>query len=228
MSMKLLEIHQDDYTTRPLDIDVHDAANLISTHCKDMLEACISSGRLLYRGISEQRMGKDFIVSASIRPDRQPVEMLPGVHSLLEKAFKKVGLVANRSNSIFTCARAIVADKWGEPYAVFVYDGWHATVFDDSVGAYSFGKLQKEGHRILNQDADDYNHDEEVQLARMVEIVKQMQPHDLTNSSELAHELERNNIDILVTGRKFVAVHVGYRDDDKDSYELFKLLGIGL
>lgn len=209
--MKTFELFEDKYKFHNLQNakepgarsvkDPKEMAAIIEKNCKTMLSAFRTSGKYLYRGIKSN----DDAIITSIRPDRRPVEMDPLSHENLHLAFKKAGLKATRKNSIFCSASHIIAISWGDPYVIFVKDGWSGTIFETKKKDYTFYKMQEIG---THETVDD-----------MTKDILKMKPKAFSSSADLAKILSAKYEDILITGDSYLAF-----ESDSETWETVREL----
>jgi len=99
----------------------------IVRHCPTIVNACKSTGKLLYRGTKESApafYGKPF--NERIAKDSNSM-----MHEAWNYAMDKIGVVARRDNSIFTTTSKSLADNFGhQVYIVFFRDPFHFTWSD--------------------------------------------------------------------------------------------------
>lgn len=180
--------------------DMEHLAQIIKQNCSTMLAAYLAVGRPIYRGI---RGSSRDVIATQIRPNRKPVQMNPEYHKALAQAFTKLGLKANRTNSIFCTADKRTASDWGDPYLVFLKDGWEGTVFDGvAYDDYAFYKLQD----IARGYAADKN------LLQMTDRIAELKPRAIKTTADLIGVIERGTKDIIFTGTSYIGVH-GYSKD---------------
>jgi hypothetical protein len=114
-------------------------------------------------------------------------------HDELHDIFIRHGFPATRKNSIFCTTRKDVAEEWGEPYIVFVKDGWTGTIFDNQKNGYSFYNL-RHAH-----DADEAE----------LEFVD-MKPVKITTSADLAKAIDEKHFEMLIAGSGYYALNSAY------------------
>jgi hypothetical protein len=99
----------------------------IVRHCPTIVNACKSTGKLLYRGTKESApafYGKPF--NERIAKDSNSM-----MHDAWNYAMDQIGVVARRDNSIFTTTSKSLADNFGhQVYIVFFRDPFHFTWSD--------------------------------------------------------------------------------------------------
>ena len=99
----------------------------IVRHCPTIVNACKSTGKLLYRGTKEDApafYGKPF-------NERVAKDSSSTVHGAWNHAMDQMGVVARRDNSIFTTTSRGLASNFGsQVYIVFFKDPFHFTWSD--------------------------------------------------------------------------------------------------
>jgi len=192
------------------------AAELLKREYKTFVDAYSNSHGRLFRGIKEEKDAD--IIGAHIRPDRKPLYMGPNNQKLLTKAFDLIGLKANRTNSIFCSSDKYVANSWGEPYIIFVKDGWSGTIFKDIRTDYVFNYAM----RVVDDAIMEFEEDETKQVEYIKEQLLKKTPLQFSSSSHLSNIINSNYVDILITGSKYL----GLRYSSPFSRETLKILGI--
>lgn len=99
----------------------------IVRHCPTIVNACKSTGKLLYRGTKEDApafYGKPF-------NERVAKDSSSTMHDAWNYAMDQMGVVARRDNSIFTTTSRTLASNFGtQVYIVFFRDPFHFTWSD--------------------------------------------------------------------------------------------------
>lgn len=99
----------------------------IVRHCPTIVNACKSTGKLLYRGTKEDApafYGKPF--NERVAKDSSSI-----MHGAWNHAMDQIGVVARRDNSIFTTTSRSLASNFGtQVYIVFFRDPFHFTWSD--------------------------------------------------------------------------------------------------
>lgn len=184
-----------------------DVVAIIEANCSEVLAAYRKQGECLWRGVKEAR---DPVIISDIRQHRLPIQMAPEAHYALEKAFTQLGLVANRSNSIFCSARVSIAMDWGGVYAVFPKNGWSGTIFNTQVDDYNFYALQSAARQYIGTK----------NFGMLVDQIKDMGPKIITPAN-LDGVLSEQFADVLITGSSYIGIKYGNK-------KLFDMLGINL
>jgi len=119
--MRLNEILENSFTD-----EVVDALNLIERDCKPYLND-LPKGKHLYRGIQDLDTNNTRVsfTKLQVRQSRAPRDTRQIEHEIVDKIMKEVGLVATRSNSIFTQASPDGLKDYGEVYLVFPIGEYH-------------------------------------------------------------------------------------------------------
>ena len=164
-------------------------ANLIETNCGQMLNAYRNSDEYLYRGIKHAMSP---VIITNIRQDRIPGYLNPGLHNKTIEIFTKLGLKANRGNSIFCTTSKEIASAWGTYYIIFVKDGWSGTVFNKVKRSYVFNRIEGLNPK---EKFDDYN----------TNFIKKLAPVVVTPEN-LRIVLDQRFEDVLITGQSYIAL----------------------
>lgn len=164
-------------------------AELIERDCKTWLRGCLDAGKPVYRGIKSTAP----FIEKDIRQDRTAIQMSQKRHDGLHDLFQRHGFPATRKNSIFCTTRKDVAADWGEPYIVFVKDGWTGTVFENQKNNYAFYNLA-------------HAHDMDEAELEFVD----MAPAKITTSTDLAKAIDDKHFEMLITGKGYYAISPAY------------------
>lgn len=107
---------------RQLRHDLSDLATYIVSACQPYLKEVGISGleHPLWRGVRPSDIPHDdqFWFRGVTRTDRKPVDTAPDVHGIYNFIIEKKGLVANRSNSLFTTGNISRAGNYGIAHAI--------------------------------------------------------------------------------------------------------------
>lgn len=96
----------------------------IQKQCSEILSVYREvPGRYLYRGFSSNPTA--YFLKGVSPTNRMPTDMSYTVHSKLVHLFNKLGIKANRSNSIFCTTHGITAQGHGPVYIIFPINGFN-------------------------------------------------------------------------------------------------------
>lgn len=167
-------------------------ADVIEANCGQMLEAYRNTGHVLYRGI---KGANSEVVVTNIRPNRVAGYLGAKLHAKMSKYFTKLGLKANRENSIFCTTSREVASSWGDYYIIFIKDGWTGTIFNKVKRGYVYDHIA-----VLSpkDKFDDYN----------INKLKNLDPVVVTPQN-LDYVLYQHFQDVLITGESYIALRPG-------------------
>lgn len=189
-------------------------AAAIKQHAGDMLKAYQLADGFIYRGMGK-RHNPDEASSqyATIRGDRQTVDVSAEQHEVLDAAFKRIGVDATRKNGIFCSAQLETAKNWGsKAFIIFLKDGWSATVFDKRKDTYAFYDLV--------DAAEDLPQNKKV--GAIVDLLKDLGIRKITTVNGLAEIIKDEYYDIIMTGHSYIALEVGTTATSK----VLKALGL--
>lgn len=163
-------------------------AKEIEISCGDFAEMYrMSDGAsFLYRGVKNAPS----VFKKAIRQDRAPVEMDVIAHNELHQAFLDYGLTVTRTNSLFTTGKLSIAKDWGEPYVVFVYDGWTGLAFD------RYGK----------DDYSFYSLRDRAQNNNIKDVLDNLQPNEFNDMDNMLYYAENQFHEILIKGTNYIGV----------------------
>lgn len=191
--------HLKDFIILNEDDKITEIANKIKSECSSFLKAYeLQKGKFIFRGIKSSEP----ILIKNIRTDRLPIDTPLDLHQEYDKVFKKLGLKATRSNSIFCSANLNTAKDWGAAYIIFVKDGWVGTVFD---------KVKR-----------DYVYDMVTSKNDLENTLIKLEPRSFNSTSELSDILKYKYYDILFHSSSFI----GLKYDALSSIEILKLLNL--
>ena len=101
-------------------------AEYIKKHCSDILDLYRSNGRVFYRGSTSPSSDSYAFVSQS-RQDRRPKDSARDTTIYFDNVLSSAGFTALRSNSIFVTSRISFAEKYGDVFMVFPFNGFTYT-----------------------------------------------------------------------------------------------------
>ena len=172
---------------------VEEIVNIIQHNCSEILGPYLKSGNVLFRGVKATSP----VIITNIRPKRIPIQMNPLAHEALSAAFTKLGLTANRENSIFCSGRAHIAGDWGSNvYVIFPKNGWSGTVFQSITDDYSFYALESAAKNYV------YNHKD---MGTLIARLKEFEPLNVTPQN-ISGVLGEEYADIIITGSSYIGV----------------------
>jgi hypothetical protein len=187
--MRLDELHEDRKV-----VDTEDKLiDLIRTECSTFLAAYKQTGKYLFRGVK----GSGAFIDLPIRKDRKPVEMPPAKHKALEAFFQEQGFTVNRTNGLFATARFHLAEDWGDPYVIFVKNGWKCLVFDNKLDDYAYYELSAIAGLSMRGDDD---------VAE--EAFARLKPREFKTTGALAAFIKKDPVEALFAGEGYIGIDV--------------------
>lgn len=201
--MKLYEIVNNSVQSLD-DMPPSEIAEIIKRECSEFVKAYTkTSGSYLYRGVKDAGRGGNYAIVGSVRTDRKPVEMPPAFHELINASMIEMGLKAHRGNSIFCTTSAVTANDWGQPFLVFVADGWVGTIFQEQSHGYVYDDLY-----VAAEDITYRGEDPSQAKASMIHELKKLKPRSFRTSAGLQTVIRSLYKDILITGTKYYGLAV--------------------
>jgi len=201
--MKLYEIAGN--TIQKIDsLSAPELADLIKRECSEFVKAYIkTNGSYLYRGVQDATRDWDYAITRNIRTDRKPVEMPADFHQLINTSMTEMGLQAHRGNSIFCTTNTSTANDWGQPFLIFVADGWAGTVFEEERRDYLYSALY-----LAAKDITYRGEDEDQAKRSMMHELKKLKPRSFRTNAGLQAVIKSKYNDILITGTKYYGLAV--------------------
>ena len=198
-------------------------AEAIISECSVMLKAYRETGKFIYRGI---RGKSQRFVHEKIRKDRIAVQMSSTNNLFLHELYLECGFEATRRNSIFCSVHPGFAGDWGEPYVIFVKDGWTGTILEQHRDDYSFYDVQTIATGAMAQyfngrQRPDISDTDEALMKQIVANMKRVKPEawetavrqfkrldpvSFSSSSDLVNVIDKKYVDIIITGSDYYAV----------------------
>lgn len=199
--------YKDDYAPKKRDLQIADLAAAIKRDCSQFVKAYTAvKSAFILRGMGpggySEPPNSDFphVLTGKIRPDRMPMFMHAHYHSLLLRAFARLGIEANRGNSFFCTTNAGIASEWGQVYVMFFHDNFSNTVFTKVQTEYVFDKLFK-----FIGDLEDDNID--LKSPEAVELTQgKLEELGITDTMSLEKILINKTEDILIKAGGYYAV----------------------
>ena len=93
--------------------------NYINTHCSNYVREMQTAGSLLYRGIKKDEAQDRISFIGNSRTNRKPKDSSARISKEFNKILTKLGIEANRSNSIFTTSYKMRTLNFGTTYIIF-------------------------------------------------------------------------------------------------------------
>lgn len=94
----------------------------INTHCGKYVKDMQATGKLLYRGIKDDESQSRTAFIGNSRIKRKPKDSNKQASNEFNKILTKLGIEANRSNSIFTTSQSARTGQFGQRYIIFPLD----------------------------------------------------------------------------------------------------------
>lgn len=183
-------------------------ANFIKLNCSQMLAVYKEANYCLIRGVKDAAPDINAF-TAKIRPNRNPVFMGKKNQDSLDHLFNLMKIPVTRSNSIFCTTSASLAYAWGNPFIVFVNDGWQGLVFNNIKTSYAYYTLY-DAAKIVNAPDDMINAENE---ASAIELINSMEPR-LLDSRSLSQVIKERYGDILIKGDSYVGLRINPKVND--------------
>ena len=182
---------------------------LLKKHCKEIIRTYRKAGRVLNRGARGR--GKDIFV-AGIRPDRRPGYLEKEMHQAEAIAVKKLGGVANRTNSIFCTNNVAIARDWGDDvYVVFPKDGWSVTFFPKLNYGYVYDELTylEAAYHDAKNDGEFNGKKDPGKLAHDATMVMKLYRRlgvNFKKSQLPGFIMKKQNLEVLISGNSYIAL----------------------
>jgi len=209
--MKLIELLNEapkkkstkDYGTRSfIDFDVHDqlieratkVVNFLNNRCSPWLSQTNNGKKIVYRG-DEEYKEKTIVYKKHVRQDRKPRDSKIEDHNISNEIFKKMGLVANRSNSSFVIGDIITTGNYGASYVLIPIGNFNYT-WSPNVEDLTRDVFDEWNYQTIKYDG--------TVLPQGIEIAKKnyikLQTNDVNSMKERLSELlsEKDKIQVMI------------------------------
>ena len=204
--MRLTEIQAPAVTDKDYEF-MNDHVPLLEEHCSEIIREIVAAKKLLYRGEQD----KYSTMVRTIWTNRKSLYMPDDFAYIIEEAYTKLGISANRQNSIFTTPSTQVANAWGQAYIVFPVNGYKFSYFTEvTQGEYAFDALHALldtlfGYKLDTLPKDKFKTNSEVrQLFNdefVKKVVKQLKGLGITDT-DLQYAMN-HDCEVLFTGTEY-------------------------